>query len=433
MTTSMDKLRTVWESVKPDTKRKAIRWWVVCHIIITVLTVVQPYRAPGDPIYWFGQIYGLFHGVAPSQVLPEYPTPVLWVLSFLFILSFGNLIAFGVIIILVALATDLVFSLVLWRAAKHTGVDPSIPLAFWCLVTLALGGVTYFRLDLLSAMAGACAALALLRASPAISGVSLGIGSALKLWPSVLLPAALGNKKQLLRTVVACVLTGGGLAVISWAYAGWDRLFSPLHWQSGRGLQIESVWASPLMLDRLFHPASYDIANSAYHSWEITGPGVPQMLQLSDLSTIVGYVIIAGLYVTWFALVRQRTIHQGLLLMTIATVIMIVTSRAFSPQYIIWFACPVAALFCLPTDRRLRRISLQAAVWTLVAAVLTQIEYPTLYANLLTYDNLTWFVTTIVVIRNLLLLAFLIWSAVHAIRSIVASHRQENLHVGLAS
>ena len=45
-----------------------------------------------------------------------------------------------------------------------------------------------------------------------------------------------------------------GLAVTALLTGGWTRLISPLRWQSDRGLQIESLWATPLMLIRGFAP-----------------------------------------------------------------------------------------------------------------------------------------------------------------------------------
>ena len=62
--------------------------------------------------------------------------------------------------------------------------------------------------------------------------------------------------------------------MVSLLWAGWDRLVSPLGWQSGRGLQVESVWASIPMLARALGLGDYAVTISRFQAFEIYGSGV---------------------------------------------------------------------------------------------------------------------------------------------------------------
>ena len=78
---------------------------------------------------------------------------------------------------------------------------------------------------------------------------------------------------------------GFGLAALSLVTGGASRLFSPLTWQSGRGLQIESVWATPLMVARAFDPARWTVRYSTFQAYEVFGPGVSALLVVSTAAT----------------------------------------------------------------------------------------------------------------------------------------------------
>jgi len=95
---------------------------------------------------------------------------------------------------------------------------------------------------------------------------------ALKLWPIVMLPVFLlrrAARATVLRSSRDRLVLGG----ISLAIAGYSRLVSPVNWQAARGLQIESVSATPLMLARAVHPhGTWDIRTSKYKATEMFGP-----------------------------------------------------------------------------------------------------------------------------------------------------------------
>ena len=101
-------------------------------------------------------------------------------------------------------------------------------------------------------------------------------------------------------------MVGVGLALVSLIFGGWTRLVSPLTWQSGRGLQIESIWATPLMIGRALDAQTWVVGMSKFQAYEIFGPGVSVLLTLSTVATVLGFAAIVGLSVRGFRR-RHRT------------------------------------------------------------------------------------------------------------------------------
>ncbi len=145
----------------------------------------------------------------------------------------------------------------------------------WILFVTLLGPLAYFRFDMAPAvLAGAGALLA--RRRPALAGALIAFGAALKLWPALLVLPLLGvdRKARALGHRLRCHRRLC-LALSSLAVGGWQRLLSPLSWQSDRGLQVESLAASPLMWLRTAQDGGgWIVGLSRYNAYEIVGPGV---------------------------------------------------------------------------------------------------------------------------------------------------------------
>ena len=143
---------------------------------------------------------------------------------------------------------------------------------FWLLFVFLLGSLSYLRFDLIPAVLAGGALLAA-RRRPALTGALTGLGAAIKLWPALLIAAFLSYRPDRKPAGIAFVVVGFGLAAVSLLAGGWARLVSPLTWQSGRGLQIESIWATPLMVARAAAPQRWVVDISDYQAYEIFGPG----------------------------------------------------------------------------------------------------------------------------------------------------------------
>jgi hypothetical protein len=236
-----------------------------------------------------------------------------------------------------------------------------------------------------------------------------GLGAAVKLWPALLIPSFLAYRPSRRSAGIAFVAVGFGLAAVSLLAGGWSRLVSPLTWQSDRGLQIESVWAVPLMVARAIRPSVWAVETSAFHAYEIFGPSVRFWVLASNAATVVGLAVLAVLFVRAFRTLHLTPVAVGYLILTTVAV-MIVTNRTLSPQYLLWLGGPAAALLLF--RHHATEEERTAIRWTayalLVLVLLTHLIYPLLYSGLYGVKGYPLLVlaTLVTVVRNLGLLAF---------------------------
>ncbi len=304
------------------------------------------------------------------------------------------------------LALDAVFTYAVWRSGgrRHdAGVD------FWLLFVFLVGPLSYVRFDMIPAVLAGGALLAA-RTRPWVAGALTGLGAAIKLWPALLIPVLLADKERRKPTAIGFVVVGFGLALISLITGGLTRLFSPLTWQSGRGLQIESIWATPLMLLRMVRPEQWVVEISRYQAYEIFGAGVGLWQTISNVATVLGLVTIVVLWVRAYRMPGGVT-PVAVALVVLATVtVVIITNKTLSPQYLLWIGGPIAALLLLRdgTTADLRRWIVRVGLAGLVLAGLTQLVYPLLYDGYLGFTDRAGMVvaTLVTAVRNLCLLAF---------------------------
>lgn len=347
-----------------------------------------------------------------TDVMSEYPMPAVWILAAIYALGGGwqtwQPLFAGTMIGLTA-----VVALTLYRPGREQGAW------FWVLFTGACGPLIWFRFDLIPAaiVVWACLWMA---TRPRLAGVLVAVGAAVKLWPALLAaPMAAPSPLRRLgarRRLVAFLVAGFLLAMSSLVAVGWARTSSPLTWQGERGLQMESVPATPLMFMRTFtHQESWSVFLSEFNAIEVKGPGVGAMLTVSTFLTVGSLVLTAAL--TW-RLMRRFDEESGdcldatLLAMLAILLATVVANKTLSPQYIPWLGGPVAVLLTTVGAPRLRRhVRVQAVAMVLVAA-LTQITYPWGTQGIMASPNGQGLSTSVLILRNVLLVAMLV-HAVH--------------------
>ena len=301
------------------------------------------------------------------------------------------------------LIVDAIFTWSLWRVG---GRRRSEAVKFWLWFVPAIGPMAYFRFDLVPAMLAGAAVLAAAR-RPAWSGALTAIGASLKLWPALMLPSFLLRRLDRRPVLQGFVLTGGAILGLTLVIGGFSRTLSPLHWQSGRGLQIESVTATPLMLAWAVHPkGTWDVRISNYKAYEIFGPGVHAMITVSTILTALGLGVLGWL---WYRARQLPSVSaETVAWLFLATAAMVtITNKTLSPQYILWLGGPLAALLARwPGDREVRR----AARLLLIICVLTQIVFPLSYNHLTNADEASIPSMLVLTLRNGLLVR-LTWIA----------------------
>ena len=195
------------------------------------------------------------------------------------------------------------------------------------------------------------------------------------------------------------LVVGGGLAAATVLVAGWPRLVSPLGYQSERGLQIESVAATPVMLARLADPAGWQVGYARSKSYEVVGPAVQALL---SLSTLLSVVLLAGVAVLSWRVVRRGSAltPEGLVWFALAAVTgFVVVSKVLSPQYLLWLLPMVCVGLLLAPGPALRRW----ATGLLVVAALTHLVYPIGYTALIFPDDGSLVVVGLLAVRNVML------------------------------
>lgn len=347
-----------------------------------------------------------------SQILPEYPTPVM-LLLWLPTLVAPTQDAYRILFVAASLAGLAAGAAMMTRlpGARARQTAPVVFLA----CTGALGPITLYRFDLLPGVLLAAACVALAREEAASGSrrrgrdrrpwwsVLVALGTGIKAWPIIVWPLVLGERSRRRREAAGFIATGAVLVAVSVAAAGWGRLFSPLTWQSGRGLQVESVLATWVLLARLVSPSSWTAALSDANSWDFSGPGVSATLALGTAAQVVLLVWIAA--VCW-RLWRTRAAEALAVAVSATSVVavLVATDKVFSPQYMMWLA-PVAAVACGIGRARVPRW--WAPVLVAICA-LTQLSYPTTYGWLYPGDGGALFLvgTLLMVARNAMVAVF---------------------------
>ena len=381
----------------PGGRSVALTWVATRSAILVVLGALGG-PVTGDVLYYARSMHTLFSGGSIRETLQEYPVPVLGVMLPQYLLGALNTVAFAFLFVASMLAIDAAFTALLWRA---TGRTRSTAVTFWIWFVPAMGPLAYFRFDLVPAVLAGAALLAATR-RPGWTGALTGIGVGLKLWPAVMLPVFLirrGGRRMVLGWFALTCLVLGLASLLA---AGPTRLISPLHWQAARGLQIESLPATPLMLARAVHPHHvWSITTSKYKATEMFGAGVHVMLLISTVATVAGLLVLAWLWLRARAVGDVPLVTLGWLILA-AAAIATITNKTLSPQYILWLGGPVAALAVFaPHDPAVRR----AIRILLLVSVLTQFIYPIAYAKLVNVGWYTFPMTVLLAVRN----SVLIW------------------------
>ena len=392
-----------WYDAHRGPRMIVIGWLITRVLMLGILAGFERFVV-GDVFYYHRKINALFTA-GLDRTLYEYPTPVVWILALPYGVSFGSRRGYLIAFIVLMLALDAVFTYALWRS---TGRRHDTSIDFWLIFVLLIGPLSYLRFDMLPAVLAGGALLAA-RHKPWVTGALTGLGAAVKLWPALLIGAFLSYRSDRRPVGLAFVIVGFGLALISLIFGGWARLISPLTWQSDRGLQIESIWATPLMLARAASPDQWLVDISQYQAYEIFGPGVDVWIVISNFATLLGLTMIILLTIRAFRHNGSTPVAIGFVV--VATVaIMTITNKTLSPQYLLWLGGPMAALMVLRPNAS---VDEQPAInrmagQLLILALLTQLVYPLFYDGYLGRSGQMMIIlsTVVTAIRNLALVVF---------------------------
>lgn len=300
-----------------------------------------------------------------------------------------------------AFIADAIVILVLLLTARRR--DSWLGPWFWILSVPFLGPLIYGRFDVFSAMPVVAALAILGRGVPVpgvqngrkqlngrrwIAGSLIGIGTAIKIWPGLTIFGLPRTKRgwQTIATAVSAAVAVTVVCMLSFRNGSWF-----LHTQGHRGIEVESIWAVPFLLAKragVWHGRIH----GHYGSLEVLGTGSALAGKVAIASTVLVFALLAWWW--WRKQWRPAVVADATL---VATLLMIVTSRVISPQYLIWLLATAA--FCLLSKDTSQR---RSALLILVSLPVTQWIFPYNFTLLIHFHISTILALTV---RDALLIA----------------------------
>lgn len=381
--------------------------WALTRALVVYWLLSPEHAARGDIFYYQHSLDALGeNGV--QGTLAEYPVPafVLLAVPYLILDLVHFTIAYPVVIVSAAILTDLFFLRFLvgsrrWRPDQPAWMRITAAEWMWLLAAPALGATTYARFDLIP---GVLVGLALLYAvqRPGLAACFGAMATGVKYWPAIVLPTLAAPAETRRKTITAGTIAGLVIGVISLITGGWSRIISPLQYQGTRGLQIESIFASPAMARWVSNPHDYTVFFASSKAYEVTGPSVGFLLHLSSIATVVLAFTLVGLWSwAWLRLKDPEQSIDVLVWLVLASVSgFIVTSKVFSPQYLLWVLPGAAAgLVVLRGHRSWNHL----AGWSMVllaATLMTHEIFPRNYNALTVHAADSNAIVALLVTRN---------------------------------
>ncbi|MEU6093225.1 glycosyltransferase family 87 protein [Streptomyces sp. NPDC047079] len=282
------------------------------------------------------------------------------------------------------LLTDAVITLALARA----GTRPGRSLRGAALWTAGLPLLLHIPLARYDVQVTAFAVISLLTVSrsPRVGGVFAALGALVKVWPALALlgtPRGRGTREAWTAAAVTAVSLLALLAAL------FRNPFDFLRQQGGRGVQIESLGGTVLMLAR--RAGWPGRTRYQYGAVEFVGPHVHAVAVCSLALTAVAFALL----LLWRVRARHWTPATPYDAALTAVLLFTVTSRVISPQYMVWLIGLTAV--CLTSRHTTQRA---VAPLVLAASAVSTVEYPALYGEVI---HSTWVGCLLMVVRNGLL------------------------------
>ena len=243
------------------------------------------------------------------------------------------------------LVVDLAIVLLMALAVPGGGPSVAGALAAYTLGIVALSGIVLgesdideaplalSRFDLVPAALVLAAVLARERGRSAAWAALLSAGAAVKAYPLALFPALLRGERDPLRVALAAAVPLlAAAALVLWLG---DSFGSAIEYHTDRGLQIESVAATPLEIAAINDTGSVAEYGSGSFNYVAGGAGTARAISIGLL--ISGYVLV--LWAGW----RSRAPY--LQRATALLAVIVVFSPVLSPQFLFWLLPLSAAAY----------------------------------------------------------------------------------------
>ena len=345
--------------------------------------------------YWAYQVdngTGVY-GLVTEWVYPALAFVPIWIAGAL------NLVSYEVSWLVVVFVLNTAAVLLLVRPAKN-GRMFSGTNASWAFLSalLFLGPVAVSRIDSVSAALAILGLVAIKRNSTGIAAALFTIAGWIKIWPVALFAAMIAVFKKRLQAIIVATIISASIIGIG-LLAGGTKVFGFVLQQQERGIQIESVIATPWMWLAKFGSANIFFDDSILTN-QVSGPLVQELASVSNYLLFIALAITVLLAIRAVRAGRNRTQVFALAALT-GVLDLIVFNKVGSPQFMIWLAVPLVTLVYFGITKSKVALAMGAAI-----LLLTQLVYPVFYIELLGLETMPLGLLTL---RNLLLVALLIW------------------------
>lgn len=388
------------------TLRTLVLWcaFLLVHVLVAVAGWLYPSQPMGDVVLvyepWSSAALsgGPIVGVTETWVYPQLalvPMLLAKMLSVPLIAAMGvseaYLIAWAVLVIVL---DAIAFSVLIGRSPSQ----PRRAAAwFWIAALLLLGPIALYRIDAITVPIAVIAGLWLTR-RPAVAAALLTIGAWIKIWPGALLLAAVVAARSRMRILLTAAVVTASIIALLFLFGADAEIFGFLTEQTGRGLQIEAVAATPFLwlaavgsarIEYSFEILTFQIAAEGADA--VGAALTPLMAVLVIVITVIG-----ALKATRGAAFPR--LFPPLALSLVAT--LIVLNKVGSPQFQTWLIAPVLLWLVLDRTR-----ATAPALIVLALCALTCLVYPLNYDALLRAEFLS---VAILTLRNVLLVVALV-------------------------
>lgn len=283
--------------------------------------------------------------------------------------------------------------------ARHVWGGIGRPLAaaaVFALAVAATGALSINRFDPVVGLLVALVVLALVRTRFTLAGAAAGVGFGVKLAPLALLPLILlmaARRRTMVPATVVALLAAAVPFALFLALDS-DAFDAVGGYQEGRGLQLESLAATPHLVSAAIAPGSARVVVPTGGSLELDAGGTAA---LASASPFIVLLLLSLAYLSlWRArrLLRRDSEWVALAALTVLLALLC-GNKVLSPQHLLW-VLPLVALCTVarPVSQRI------VGVLMLVALALTQVEFPAFYYQL---QRLEAAPIAVITVRNALL------------------------------
>ena len=388
--------------------RRAGLWiaFVLVHLVVAVLGFAEPNNPRGDvPLVYEPWARAAVEGSAIMGVTQSWIYPQLALVPMVLAFVARGVVGFELAwVALVTIANALAFALLVGRGRSN---GRALAASFWLAFLLLLGPVGIYRLDGVTVSLGIAGCLWLV-GRPLLASMLLAAATWMKVWPAALLAAAVIAVRRRLTVIGGALIVTVLIIVAVVAAGGGAHLLGFVSGQTGRGLQLEApvtawfLWQAAAGVDGAF--VYYD---TEILTFQVTGANVDAVIAAMTPVLVLAVLAIAALG----AVKAWRGASFAALFPSLGLALVlafIVFNKVGSPQFLTWIVAPLAMGLILD-----RRRWATPAVLALVAAFLTHLVYPLLYARLILADVPAVAVLTA---RNALLIALLVWAVARVAR-----------------